>query len=244
MDVRQAAGLGHCKPGSPGTPCRRAGGGLAPRAESRLRRQFHDRSSRHSTRYEWEPTTQHIPLCPTPETRASTKNRRVALQVSQQLPRSLFAVRDEIEDIRRVEIEAVIRDDAQLNASLAAAVEAAREALANAAKHSGSPNITLYAEFSNGDAESSPGPGNRLPQRGDGARVHERLAKRSKGSAVSWTSTPARVGNRSQDQSRLGGRQDANPPCRRPRRRSGGMHNPRHSFNIVGAPDNVDSAIE
>jgi signal transduction histidine kinase len=92
---------------------------------------------------------------------------------------SLLAVRDEIEDTHRVEIEAVIRDDAQLNASLSAAVEAAREALANAAKHSGSPNITLYAEFSNGDAHI------HVRDRGtgfrdDGARmrVHERLAKR------------------------------------------------------------------
>lgn len=92
---------------------------------------------------------------------------------------SLLAVRDEIEDTHRVEIEAVIRDDAQLSASLAAAVEAAREALANAAKHSGSPNIALYADFSNGDAHI------HVRDRGsgfldDGARirVHERLAKR------------------------------------------------------------------
>lgn len=92
---------------------------------------------------------------------------------------SLLAVRDEIEDTHRVEIEAVTRDDAQLSASLAAAVEAAREALANAAKHSGSPNIALYADFSNGDAHI------HVRDRGsgfldDGARmrVHERLAKR------------------------------------------------------------------
>jgi signal transduction histidine kinase len=92
---------------------------------------------------------------------------------------SLLAVRDEIEDTHRVEIEAVIRDDAQLSASLAAAVEAAREALANAAKHSGSPNIALYAEFANGDAHI------HVRDRGTGfldegarTRVHQRLAKR------------------------------------------------------------------
>jgi signal transduction histidine kinase len=92
---------------------------------------------------------------------------------------SLLAVRDEIEDTHRVEIEAVIRDDAQLNASLSAAVEAAREALANAAKHSGSPNIALYAEFSNGDAHihvRDRGTGFR--DEGARMRVHERLAKR------------------------------------------------------------------
>ncbi len=92
---------------------------------------------------------------------------------------SLLAVRDEIEDTHRVEIEAVIRDDAQLSPSLAAAIEAAREALANAAKHSGSPNIALYSEFSNGDAHI------HVRDRGSGfiddgmrTRVHERLAKR------------------------------------------------------------------
>ncbi len=95
---------------------------------------------------------------------------------------SLLAVRDEIEDTHRVEIEAVIRDDAQLSPSLAAAIEAAREALANAAKHSGSPNIALYAEFNNGDAHI------HVRDRGSGfindgmrARVHERLAKRVEG---------------------------------------------------------------
>lgn len=92
---------------------------------------------------------------------------------------SLLAVRDEIEDTHRVEIEAVIRDDAQLNASLNAAVEAAREALANAAKHSGSPNIALYAEFSNGDAHIHVRDrGTGFTDEGARMRVHERLAKR------------------------------------------------------------------
>lgn len=64
----------------------------------------------------------------------------------------LHAVRDEIEDTHRVEIEAVIRDDAEINSHLTAAIEAAREAMANAAKHSGSGNISLYSEFANGEA--------------------------------------------------------------------------------------------
>lgn len=92
---------------------------------------------------------------------------------------SLLAVRDEVEDTHRVEIEAVIRDDAQVNPRLAAAVEATREALANAAKHSGSPQIALYSEFRNGEAHI------HVRDRGAGftddrmrARVHERLAKR------------------------------------------------------------------
>ena len=91
----------------------------------------------------------------------------------------LLAVRDEIEDTHRVEIEAVIRDDAQLSSSLAAAVEAAREALANAAKHSGSPNIALFAEFTNGDAHIHVRDrGTGFVDDGSRTRVHERLAKR------------------------------------------------------------------
>ncbi len=92
---------------------------------------------------------------------------------------SLMAVRDEIEDTHRVEIEAVIRDDAAINPSLSAAIDAAREAMANAAKHSGSPNITLFAELTNGEAhiyvrDSGTGfSGDGLPD-----RVRERLTKR------------------------------------------------------------------
>ncbi len=92
---------------------------------------------------------------------------------------NLLAVRDEVEDTHRVEIEAVIRDDAQLNPNLAAAIEAAREAMANAAKHSGSRNISLYSEFANGEAHI------HVRDGGTGFasdalrnRVHERLAKR------------------------------------------------------------------
>jgi signal transduction histidine kinase len=92
---------------------------------------------------------------------------------------SLLTIRDEVEDTHRVEIEAVIRDDAPINPSLAAAIEAAREAMANAAKHSGSRNISLYSEFANGEAhihvrDSGTGFAND-DQRN---RVHERLAKR------------------------------------------------------------------
>jgi signal transduction histidine kinase len=92
---------------------------------------------------------------------------------------SLLSVRDEVEDTHRVEIEAVIRDDAQISPNLAAAIEAAREAMTNAAKHSGSRNITLYSEFANGEAHI------HVRDRGAGFtnddqrnRVHERLAKR------------------------------------------------------------------
>jgi len=92
---------------------------------------------------------------------------------------SLLAVRDEVEDTHRVEIEAVIRDDAQINPSLTAAIEAAREAMANAAKHSGSHNISLYSEFANSEAHIHVrDAGSGFATEAQRSRVHERLAGR------------------------------------------------------------------
>lgn len=65
---------------------------------------------------------------------------------------SLLAVRDDVEDTHRVVVEAVIRDDAGMTEALSAAVETAREAMANAAKHSGSEQIALFAEFQGDNA--------------------------------------------------------------------------------------------
>ncbi len=66
---------------------------------------------------------------------------------------ALLAVRDDVEDTHRVEIEAVIRDDAALSPSLEAGVDAAREALTNAVKHAAAEKITLFSETSNGVAD-------------------------------------------------------------------------------------------
>jgi signal transduction histidine kinase len=60
----------------------------------------------------------------------------------------LLGARDRVEDTCRIEIEAVVRDDAPLDAGLAAAIEAAGEAMMNAAKHSGARQIHLYSELS------------------------------------------------------------------------------------------------
>lgn len=65
---------------------------------------------------------------------------------------ALLAVRDEVEDIHRVEIEAVIRDDAELTPQLEAGIEAAREALTNAVKHSEAGRISLFSELIDGRA--------------------------------------------------------------------------------------------
>ncbi|HJS71267.1 MAG TPA: ATP-binding protein [Acidimicrobiia bacterium] len=65
---------------------------------------------------------------------------------------TLLAVRDDVEDIHRVEIEAVIRDDAELTPDLEAAIEAAREALTNAVKHSEAQSISIFSEIVDGKA--------------------------------------------------------------------------------------------
>ncbi len=59
---------------------------------------------------------------------------------------ALLAVRDDIEDVHRVEIEAVIRDDAELSPSLEAGIEAAREALTNAVKHANASQVAVFSE--------------------------------------------------------------------------------------------------
>jgi len=65
---------------------------------------------------------------------------------------ALLAVRDDVEDIHRVEIEAVIRDDTALTPDLQAAIEAAREALTNAVKHAGASRISIFSEVQDGHA--------------------------------------------------------------------------------------------
>lgn len=65
---------------------------------------------------------------------------------------ALLAVRDDVEDIHRVEIEAVIRDDAELTPELEAGIEAAREALTNAVKHSHAQRISMFSEVAEGTA--------------------------------------------------------------------------------------------
>jgi signal transduction histidine kinase len=61
---------------------------------------------------------------------------------------SLFAARDDVEDLYPVEIRAVVRDDAAITAELTAVVDATREAMTNAARHSGDSVLDLYAEIS------------------------------------------------------------------------------------------------
>jgi signal transduction histidine kinase len=65
---------------------------------------------------------------------------------------ALLAVRDDVEDIHRVEIEAVIRDDTALTPGLETGIEVAREALTNAVKHSRAQRISIFSEVQGGRA--------------------------------------------------------------------------------------------
>lgn len=66
---------------------------------------------------------------------------------------ALTAAAAEIEDDRGVEIELVVVGDLELTPDLDAMVRAAREAMLNAAKHSGAEVIDVYAEVSDGLVE-------------------------------------------------------------------------------------------
>ena len=59
----------------------------------------------------------------------------------------LQGICDEIEDVYRIEIDAVIRGDADMDHCCEAILAAAREALVNSAKHSGVDKVDLYAEL-------------------------------------------------------------------------------------------------
>ena len=59
---------------------------------------------------------------------------------------AVLAVRDEIEVLHGVEIRVVIREDPPLTPQVTAAIDATREALTNAARHSGASVINLYTE--------------------------------------------------------------------------------------------------
>lgn len=65
---------------------------------------------------------------------------------------TLLDAKAEVEARYRAHIEHVIRDDGEMSGALGALVDAAAEAMTNAAKHSGSPAIDLYAEIGDGEA--------------------------------------------------------------------------------------------
>jgi signal transduction histidine kinase len=63
---------------------------------------------------------------------------------------ALLEARDDVESMYPVEIDPVLRSDAEMSAQLHAVVDAAREAMLNAAVHSGSTSIELFSDTSDG----------------------------------------------------------------------------------------------
>ena len=68
-----------------------------------------------------------------------------------QLGEQLRAVAAEVEDAYAMSVEVVVVGDAELTDQLRAVAAAAREALVNAAKHSGVTSVSLYAEVEAGE---------------------------------------------------------------------------------------------
>lgn len=93
----------------------------------------------------------------------------------------LLDARADIEDRYRVEIEQVVKDDAEMDDRLRAVVSAAAEAMNNAARHSGVESIDLFAEIRDGHVRvhvRDRGDGFNPEVAGTGIResIHERIA--------------------------------------------------------------------
>jgi signal transduction histidine kinase len=69
------------------------------------------------------------------------------------LKAALIAAAAEVEDERGVPVEVVVVGDSDTSEAVQALVRAAREAMVNAAKHSGADKIDVYAEVFDGVAE-------------------------------------------------------------------------------------------
>ena len=79
------------------------------------------------------------------ELRATIDEYRSPFELS--LRAALLGHWGEVEDLYRVEVDAVIRGDASCDGSFAVVAPAAKEALINAAKHSGRLDMDLYVEL-------------------------------------------------------------------------------------------------
>ena len=64
---------------------------------------------------------------------------------------AMFAARDDVEELYRVEIDMVCAYDAELTAELTGIIEATKEAMINAAKHSGSDTIIVHCSAEGDD---------------------------------------------------------------------------------------------
>lgn len=73
--------------------------------------------------------------------------------VDTHLASALATAAGEVEDTYAVKVAPVVVGDAELNPGLGALVAASREAMVNAAKHSGEAEISVYAEVEDGTAQ-------------------------------------------------------------------------------------------
>ena len=72
-------------------------------------------------------------------------------------------IRDEVEDLfPSVEIDVLVRSDTEVDGTLEVGLKVTREAMVNAAKHSGQLRIDVYSEIANGIATT------RVRDRGNG----------------------------------------------------------------------------
>ena len=103
---------------------------------------------------------------------------------------ALFALRDDLEDMHRLEIDAEIRDDAALTSGLQAGIDAAREALTNAAKHAGASRVSVFSEITDGMARIQVRDDGRGMGRARAEEVEHKLGQRvsSAGGTVSVAS--------------------------------------------------------
>lgn len=63
---------------------------------------------------------------------------------------ALLLARDDVETMYRTEVKAIVRHDAELDDALKVVVDAAREAMLNAAAHSGSTSVEIFSETEDG----------------------------------------------------------------------------------------------
>ncbi len=63
---------------------------------------------------------------------------------------ALLEARDDVESMYPVEIDPVLRSDAEMSTELRTVVDAAREAMLNAAAHSGSSSVELFSDTADG----------------------------------------------------------------------------------------------
>jgi len=90
----------------------------------------------------------------------------------------LLGAQTDIEDLYRVEIAQVVKDDAEMDDSLEAAVEVARDVMALAVRDDGAEKVDLFAELRDGTVQISV---RTFPTRGADAAVSPHVLQRLEG---------------------------------------------------------------